>query len=168
MQGFEDIDLGVFGDVLLMCGRPKTRMHESTSGRPETRMHKPQDDLGVCSGPRSCERPLTTFTVFEPEDLTISERRSLHHAFPPGGWRNGRHDPSRTRLSPHGLDAPLYGSAGTLAVSVVSDCLPASAVAFFRDPPRRLTPAVGFLGARWSYCGALQQDRCPVTKRRPE
>ena len=63
------MDLGVFGDVLLMCGRPKTRMHESPSGRPETRMHKPQDDLGVCSGPRSCERPLTTFTVFEPEDL---------------------------------------------------------------------------------------------------
>jgi hypothetical protein len=38
----------------------------------------------------------------------------------------------------------------------------------FATPPRRLTPTVGFLGARWSYCGALQQDRCRVTKRMPE
>ena len=62
------------------------------SGRPETRMPEPQGDLEACSGPRSCERPLTTFTVFEPEALAISERKSLHHAFPPGGCRNGCRD----------------------------------------------------------------------------
>jgi len=55
-------------------------------------MPEPQGDLEACSGPRSCERPLTTFTVFEPEALAISERKSLHHAFPPGGCRNGCRD----------------------------------------------------------------------------